>query len=131
MGLCALAATAAGRRARFGSDASAVWATVAGRSTCACRIARRGGAGLLKGRARAGFSVVRLHENLRRLAWVISVGFGIEQLQFNHAWTQGRVRTGVQSQGFSMQSVSRPQMTIGRLAKAAGVGVETVRYYRR
>jgi MerR family mercuric resistance operon transcriptional regulator len=30
-----------------------------------------------------------------------------------------------------MQSVSRPQMTIGRLAKAAGVGVETVRYYQR
>ena len=30
-----------------------------------------------------------------------------------------------------MKPVSRPQMTIGRLATAAGVGVETVRYYQR
>lgn len=30
-----------------------------------------------------------------------------------------------------MKPVSRLQMTIGRLAKAAGVGVETVRYYQR
>ncbi|HWX34273.1 MAG TPA: MerR family transcriptional regulator [Steroidobacteraceae bacterium] len=30
-----------------------------------------------------------------------------------------------------MKPVSRPQLTIGRLAKAAGVGVETVRYYQR
>lgn len=30
-----------------------------------------------------------------------------------------------------MKSVAQPQVTIGRLAKAAGVGVETVRYYQR
>ena len=30
-----------------------------------------------------------------------------------------------------MKPISRPQLTIGRLAKAAGVGVETVRYYQR
>jgi MerR family transcriptional regulator, mercuric resistance operon regulatory protein len=30
-----------------------------------------------------------------------------------------------------MSPVSQPQLTIGRLAKAAGVGVETVRYYQR
>lgn len=30
-----------------------------------------------------------------------------------------------------MNPVSRSQMTVGRLAKAAGVGLETVRYYQR
>ena len=37
----------------------------------------------------------------------------------------------VRSQAFSMKAAQQPQMTIGQLAKAAEVGVETVRYYQR
>jgi MerR family transcriptional regulator, mercuric resistance operon regulatory protein len=51
-------------------------------------------------------------------------------LLFDDAQAQDRVCTVVQSQGESMNPV-RLQMSIGQLAKAGGVGVETVRYYQR
>jgi MerR family transcriptional regulator, mercuric resistance operon regulatory protein len=65
----------------------------------------------------------------------VSHGNRVREIYRLHAGqpeAQDGVRTVVRSQArFSMKTSARPEMTIGALAKAAGVGVETVRYYQR
>lgn len=56
---------------------------------------------------------------------------GTGGLPSDHLGAHDTARTMVRSQENFMKPQLLPQMTIGRLAKAADVGVETVRYYQR